>query len=208
MGVKKAVKREKRGKPSHREDLQSELLTAACAFVARHGHDALSIRRLAQEVGVTSGAPYHHFQDRRALLLAVALEGYRRMFEADDAAVQGAATPYECVYRSCHSFLRFAAENPRLFTLMYESELVRPHLAPEIERAHDQGYLRLRTEAARVSAGLTPRERSVRISTLWCALFGFALQRGREMLRAPASEPEPQKLADAVIRQALRLLTD
>ncbi|MFV4725668.1 TetR/AcrR family transcriptional regulator, partial [Mycobacterium tuberculosis] len=75
----KANARERRGQPSHREDLRGELLEAAVAYVVREGHESLSLRRLADMVGVAPSAPYHHFPDRRALLIAVALEGYKAM---------------------------------------------------------------------------------------------------------------------------------
>lgn len=195
---------ERRGKPSHREDLRSELLKVACEFVTREGHEGLSIRRLAEEVGVSPGAPYHHFADRRALLVAVALEGYRIMLAELERAVEGA--PQEVLFANLLHFIRFAAANPKMFTLMYESELVRPQLAPELAEAQEVGFQMLRREVSRATQHLSERERSLRIATIWSAIFGFALQTNRAMLRAHPFEPTPDELAPEIVRQALRLI--
>jgi AcrR family transcriptional regulator len=199
-----AETRERRGKPSHRDDLRRELLQAAYAFVVREGHEGLSIRRLAEEIGVSPGAPYHHFADRRALLIAVALEGYRIMLAESERAVEQA--PHEVLFANLLHFIRFAAANPNIFTLMYESELVRPQLAPELAEAQDIGFQMLRREVTRATQHLTEFERSLRIATIWSAIFGFALQTNRAMLRAHPFEPVPDELAPEIVRQALRLM--
>ncbi len=207
----KSALAERRGKPSHRDDLRNELLAEAVKVVAADGHEGLSIRKLAEAIGVSPAAPYNHFPDRRSLLLAVALEGYIRMFDEtgsgmpdpDDADED--ASP-ERLFQSFVAFIRFAMTQPHLFTLMYESELVRPMLAPELGEAQDRGFQFLRREIARLAPDLTEHERSVRVATIWSAVFGFAMQANRAMLRHQAPEPAPHDLAPEVVRQALRLL--
>ena len=204
----KVESRERRGKPSHREDLRGELLAAAVSYVTREGHEGLSMRKLAEEIGVSSAAPYHHFPDRRALLIGVALEGYRLMFI--QATTLDPASPqddeYSTLFHTFVGFIRFARENSNMFTLMYESELVRPVLAPEIAEAQTIGFKLIRREVARLAKHITEEQRAVRIATIWSAIFGFALQSNRSMLRAHPLEPTPDDLAPEVVRQALRLI--
>ncbi|MCX7282682.1 MAG: TetR/AcrR family transcriptional regulator [Novosphingobium sp.] len=203
----KQLTKERRGRPSHREDLRQELLDAARAFIVREGHESLSMRRLAEEIGVSSAAPYHHFPDRRALLIAVATDGYRLMFEE---SLQGTSSsdPREKLRALLLDFLRFSSENRRLFTLMYESELVREEMAPEIQEAQDIGFRRLHEIMLAVAPNLSDRERGIRTATLWCSVFGFALQTNRAMIRTPQPEPERAELGAALVGQALRLLDD
>jgi hypothetical protein len=89
---------------------------------------------------------------------------------------------------------------------MYESELVRPQLAPELAQAQDVGFQMMRREVARATQHLSERERSIRTATIWSAIFGFALQTNRAMLRAHPFEPVPDELAPEIVRQALRLM--
>lgn len=212
--ARKARQQERRGQPSHREDLRRELLDAGVRFVTREGHEGLSIRKLAEEVGVSPGAPYHHFPDRRSLLTAVALEGYADMFrqtrvdpsefeqQTDDPAARAEAALYNTFVR----FIRFAGANPHMFTLMYESELVRPSLSPELAEAQDIGFQLLRHEVEQLSGHMSDRERSIRMATMWSAIFGYAMQFNRAMLRGFPLEPAPDELLSEVVRQAMRLL--
>jgi AcrR family transcriptional regulator len=211
LSPSKSVSTERRGRPSHRDDLRAELVAAALDVVIREGHEGLSIRKLAEAIGVSPGAPYNHFPDRRSLLIAVALEGYGRMFNETDF-IDGhrdehPARSTEPLFRSFIGFIRFAMTQPHLFTLMYESELVRPTLAAELGEAQDRGFQTLRREIGRLTPELDEHERSVRIATIWSAVFGFAMQANRAMLRHQAPEPAPDDLAPEVVRQALRLLT-
>lgn len=202
----KVIQRERRGQPSHREDLRGELIAAAVAFVVREGHEGLSMRRLSDEIGVSSGAPYHHFPDRRALLTAVALAGYDLMFRETALPEEARSDGRAVLLHHFLNFIRFAGSNPHLFTLMYESELVRPKLAPELAEAQEVGFQVLRHEVSRLTPHLDDRARSVRIATIWSTVFGYALQWNRAMLRAYPLEPAPDELAPEVIKQALRLL--
>lgn len=197
---------ERRGQPSHREDLRNELLAAATAIVTREGHEGLSIRRLAEEVGVSPGAPYHHFPDRRALLTAVALNGYQELL-AQTVPATSADKSDGPLAQTLANFVRFAVDNPHMFTLMYESELVRPRLSPELAAAHEEGFQFMRNEVKRLAGNLSEREVAIRVATIWSAVFGFALQSNRAMLRPHSAEPAPGELAPEIIRQALRLLS-
>ena len=60
----------------HHGDLRAALLKVAAAEIERVGYESLSLRELAEKLGVSRAAPYRHFADRRALLAAVAAEGF------------------------------------------------------------------------------------------------------------------------------------
>src|ERR1700688_2340883 len=60
----------------HHGDLRAALLRAAAAEIERGGYENLSLRELAESLGVSRAAPYRHFADRRALLAALAAAGF------------------------------------------------------------------------------------------------------------------------------------
>ncbi|GHG56329.1 putative TetR-family transcriptional regulator [Flavimobilis marinus] len=70
----------------HHGDLRDVLLRAAADVVAADGPEAVTLRGLARQAGVSHAAPAHHFRDRRGLLTALAAEGFRRLTEALRAA--------------------------------------------------------------------------------------------------------------------------
>lgn len=109
----------------HHGDLRESLLHAATAMIREGGADALSMRKLADAVGVSRTAPYHHFKDKNALLCAIAEAGFedhlntvsslpQRHPELDSRAL------FEH-YVLC--YIRFADENPETYDLMFGKEI-------------------------------------------------------------------------------------
>ncbi|MDO5493190.1 MAG: WHG domain-containing protein [Nesterenkonia sp.] len=68
------------------QQVRTRLLTTASAAVAAGGEQAVSLRSLASEAGVTTAAVYSLFGGRRQLLDAVVEEGFRRFAAHLDAA--------------------------------------------------------------------------------------------------------------------------
>ena len=66
----------------HHGDLRSGLVTTAWDMVAKKGVDALSLRAVADALGVSHAAPAHHFRDKHALLDALRAEAWRRFADA------------------------------------------------------------------------------------------------------------------------------
>lgn len=103
----------------HREHLRETLLELAERTVRRSGVEALSLRELAREAKVSHAAPARHFRDRRALLDALALDGFQRLNRAmaDAAATSG---PFDTRFRAiATAYVSFAVENAALLGLMY-----------------------------------------------------------------------------------------
>jgi len=103
----------------HRENLRETLLELAERTVQRSGVEALSLRQLARDANVSHAAPARHFRDRRALLDALALDGFQRLNQAmaDAAATPGA---FDARFRAiANAYVRFAVDNAALLGLMY-----------------------------------------------------------------------------------------
>src|ERR1700685_2917400 len=66
-------------RPYHHGNLRQALLDEAMTALRDEGADALSLRELARAAGVSHAAPRRHFPDRKALLGALAIEGFERL---------------------------------------------------------------------------------------------------------------------------------
>jgi AcrR family transcriptional regulator len=115
-------------RPYHHGNLRSALLAQAEQMVGEHGVDALSLRELARAVGVSHGAPRRHFPDKQALLEALAVEGFDRLAEELEAALEAASgAPFaERVGAIGTVYVRFATRSPALVDLMFAAK----HRAP------------------------------------------------------------------------------
>ena len=106
----------------HHGDLRAVLLDEAERSIAHGGVDALSLRQLARDVGVSHGAPARHFRDKQALLDALALHGFEELNRRMVAAATG---PGELLARFrgvARAYLGFAVEHPELLDVMYSTK--------------------------------------------------------------------------------------
>lgn len=105
--------RRSRGRPRKTADERDDgnrrqaLLRAAAHLFRRKGFAATSTRDIAAAVGMRSGSPFYHFENKEALLAAVMEEGMQRALqhqrERMDAAVNACAQPLSA--RECLSVL-------------------------------------------------------------------------------------------------------
>src|SRR5258708_6887496 len=112
------VPRVPRKKSYHHGDLRRALLDAALALLEKSGVEALTLREGARRVGVTAGAPYHHFADKEAIVASVAEEGFVELGEAM-AAARDAADPASRLGAMGRSYVRFAVAHPAHFRVMF-----------------------------------------------------------------------------------------
>lgn len=109
----------------HHGDLRAVLVERATDVVATSGVDALSLRELARDLGVSHAAPSRHFPDKQALLDAVAVNGFNRLGAALGTSLPGtgSARPFaDQLRRHAESYVRFAAQNAPLLTVMFAAK--------------------------------------------------------------------------------------
>ncbi|CCQ15416.1 putative transcriptional regulator, TetR family [Rhodococcus sp. AW25M09] len=106
----------------HHGDLRAVLLDEAERSIGRGGVEALSLRQLARDVGVSHAAPARHFRDKQALLDALALNGFQELNRRMGAA---STAPGELTSRFrgvARAYLGFAVEHPELLDVMYSTK--------------------------------------------------------------------------------------
>lgn len=140
-----------------RESSAGRILDAALAILSEEGADAVTMRRVAAEAGVTAMATYKHYANREALLSAVADAGFRRM--AETRSERSRAVGFEeRIEGLLDDFLDFALGNPHLYAFMNTERRERarrfpddfrqgesPTFTPVVRAAEDgmrQGFLR------------------------------------------------------------------
>ncbi len=157
----------------HHGDLRRALIDGAVQTIARQGIGALNLRQLAARVGVTSGAPYHHFASREALLAAIADDGFReleaRLLAARDAAPTEAGPRLAALGEA---YVRFAIADPGSFRVMFHGDAMIAGLTQPGLRAFE---LLRETVLACQSEGAAPEgDPAPLVLTAWSAVHGFA----------------------------------
>lgn len=118
-----AVEDLEKPQPYHHGDLRSALLTAAEAMLERVGVEALSLRELTREIGVSNNAPRRHFPGKQSLLDALALQGFERLGAAlDRAASSDEPEFFPRLIAVVNANIRFVTQHRALFRLMFASK--------------------------------------------------------------------------------------
>ena len=172
----------------HHGDLRAALLGEGLRLVEEAGADALSLREVARATGVSATAVYRHFPDKRALMVALAQEGVRRLGEAQiNAAVGSGAAAFSAIGRA---YVRFALSNPGLFRLTFTY--------PGIDvgdPVNDKAASLLHDHALEMAHG---DKRLARV----IALRAWALVHGVALLILDGRVPHDEALIDATIAAA------
>jgi AcrR family transcriptional regulator len=152
------AKQRPRSRRGEGDTLRADLLAATERLMIETGSaEAVSIRAIADAVGVTPPSIYLHFPDKDSLILAVC----ERHFEAFDAVIEEAGRstddPVESLRRRGGAYVRFGLENPEPYRILFmtrnESAQQREivvgagarafqHLVEAVQRCIDAGAFR------------------------------------------------------------------
>ena len=115
-----------------RSERASEIVAAARLILEKEGVAALTMRRLAAEVGIQAPSLYKHFPTKRAVEAALVEAGMLEMGEALHAAIAapGRAGPVRALLGA---YRRAALDNPALYRLATSGPLPRAYLALGLE---------------------------------------------------------------------------
>jgi len=104
----------------HHGDLRNQLLMAGLDIIRTQGIGALSLRKLADKVGVSRTAPYHHFNNKNDLLCSIAAFGFQQWKASLVEIHQNQSLNETERFRHfAKSYVFFALDNPDLYDLMF-----------------------------------------------------------------------------------------
>jgi len=132
-------------KAYHHGDLRRTLMAVSVDLIDRQGIDALHLRNLATLAGVSSGAPYHHFADRAALLAAIAQEGFEGLEVAmvrarDSVASTGAAHDSSARLQALGcAYVAFAIAHRGHFRVMFRGDS-HSQMDPAVSSARERTF--------------------------------------------------------------------
>lgn len=149
---------------------KDRILDAARTLFDRDGMAGMSMRRIAEAVGVTPMAIYRHYADKDALMDALMLDGFS-VWEARAAAVE-APDPLVWLERFFDAFLDFALTEPRRYEAAFLLPAARARRYPDDFAAGRSPAINLayaRIEAGK-AAGLIGGEPATAIALTLAAL--------------------------------------
>ena len=136
----------------HHGNLRQALIDAAVQLVEEGGADKVSVREAAKRAGVSPGAPFRHFNNKTALMTAVAEQAMSRFRAEITNAVENLATddPIERFAAIGVAYLRWAIRNPTHFQIISTRSLIDWDSSESLR--HDNEAVRSLLEASMAEA--------------------------------------------------------
>lgn len=155
-------------KDRQRADRERRIIAAARVIAEREGWNAVTIRRLADEIEHSQPVLYSHFENRDAIVTAVALEGFREI-AADIREAASGSTGRNAIKNVATAYLAFAIRNPALYEAMFI-------LPTDLRFAEEGTRPELRAGFDALAAVVAPFCADVAVATevFWAALHGLA----------------------------------
>lgn len=110
----------------------------ALGLIEHGGPEAVTMRVVAQAVGITPMAIYHHFPNREALLQAVTDREFERLAAFQQARLKKLpprARPRTVMFELMHGYIDYAMARPLLFDYVFSRERPGARRFPEDFRA-------------------------------------------------------------------------
>ncbi|WP_421723973.1 TetR/AcrR family transcriptional regulator [Bauldia sp.] len=155
--------------------MRAQLLNATRLLVEEKGPDRFSISEACRAAGVSTAAPYRHFEDKREMLVAVAMEGMARLRDAMRSSLKGYKRgSIDGISAMGVAYVHFAQREPGVFRLMFG--LTRDHGKHEAMMAlgHETFGVLLSELAAYMGKGDVDDEVTRRGFALWTTVHGMS----------------------------------
>lgn len=180
-------------KGRQRAEREQRIVAAARLVAEREGWPAVTVRRLAEEIEYSQPVLYSHFENRDAIVAAVAVEGFRDLTVALRRAADRTRDRRDALEQVAIAYLSFARTQPALyaamFTLPTSLRFATRDTPSELSAAFD---------AMAAVVGLSGTDVATATETFWAALHGLAELERSGRIRPGAREDRVALLVRAL----------
>lgn len=98
---------------------RAEILAAAERIFVEHGYEGATIRKIADEVGLSSTALYMHFPDKGAILQEISRQAFEALRAGNERAMVQSGPAEDRLRRMMRAYVEFGFGNPNAYRLVY-----------------------------------------------------------------------------------------
>ena len=160
----------------HHGNLRAAIIEATLALVEEQGVNAVSVREIAKRLGVSPGAPFRHFANKKTLLTAVATEAMESFSAAihEELRASSNATPAEALRAIGHGYLKWALENRAQFAIISNREEIDFLEAPQLHTLSEGVMQLMNPHITALFAGSTENELVAKKLVCRALVYGLA----------------------------------
>lgn len=154
-------------------EFRDQACAAASRLFAQRGTDGVTMRALAEVMGISPMKPYHYFRDKEEILAAVVTRAFSRFVAAVEEADKHVGSARERALAKRHAYVRFALAEPDCYRIMFELPHPDPAAYPEMQAAMDRARAIMRCSLnALVAEGVVQGEPDMLGNVFWCSMHG------------------------------------
>lgn len=176
---------------------EKRITTAARQVAASEGWGAVTIRRLADEIEFSQPVLYSHFENRDAIVAAVAVEGFRDIAIGLRRAARKGSNSHGAARNAAMAYMKFARNNSALYEAMFTMptglRFAEADTKPELKEAF-----------ASLAAVVKPRvgvgDVDTTTETFWAALHGLAELERSGRIRHDARDERVALVVDNLLK--------
>ena len=182
----------------HHGNLKQALIEAATEMVLESGIGSVTMRALARRVGVSPAAYAYHFPDKGSLLLAIATEGFRKLNDYFEPALEH-DDPRERLRVLGERYIDFALQYPGHYRVMFGDHAALEKTEPDEEFLTQSGgaFRALVDTMEAVMDGSDSQTSGLDAALMiWSHIHGAVLLWNTDMFPPPIAGAEPRSEAD------------
>lgn len=104
---------------SRKQRRRQQILRAASGLFSKMGYENVTLRAIAEEVGISHAALYRYFSDKSHLLAEICRETFALLVAEFDAIAAASANPEACLFQTSIGFVRFGLSHPQHFRIVF-----------------------------------------------------------------------------------------
>ena len=155
---------------------RAEILAAAERIFVAEGYEGATIRKIADDVGLSSTALYMHFADKSEMLHEICRGAFEALIASHQQILAADEAPEARLRRMIEAYINFGFENPNAYRLTYLTRPVEARegaqtVAQETGAALFRSFVAVVEEA--VAAGRMQGNPATIAQTIWASGHGL-----------------------------------
>jgi AcrR family transcriptional regulator len=157
--------------------LRADILAGATELLEQAGsEEAVTLRAVARQIGISAPSIYNHFADREAIVDAIVDAAFADFTAAIGAAIDDGSGPLARLRAGCAAYLRFAEDRPNRYKFLFERQILTDAPegpAPAIRTMSFEALVKCLQDC--VDAGISASsDARLDAMAIWVALHGYA----------------------------------
>lgn len=155
-------------------DIRARILATAWQMVKEEGWPSLSIRRIAEAVDYSVPVIYDHFENKEAIVLEFARQGFQLLSKNIQKAMEKSTEPAEQIRAIADAYWKFASKHKEYYQLMFSMGMPGCELEKCFPERADFRVMVMKPITALIEKGEHPNDNPfLKYFTFWSTLHGL-----------------------------------